>query len=91
MYKITVTDEETGVVVEEDVAECIIAGVASHIGGKVDLNFIKAYASVPITIACCFTNIMKEMDNIINSNIAIAMAMEFVKKATEMEEWFADE
>lgn len=96
MFKITVTDMETGAIRQETTGERIIAAASTHgTDEAVSTDIIRVHSASSLTIAHAINSLVGELNTICADDIDIAVALAFVralsKSAEEQEEENEDE
>lgn len=96
MFKITVTDMETGAIRQETTGECIIAAAStSKPDNKTETDIIRVCHASSLTIANAIYVLMQELKTICADDIDVAAAYLFVealsKTVEEQEEANEDE
>lgn len=87
MYKITVTDIETGTIEQEATGECIIAAASTSLPeGEEKTSIIKVYTATPLTVAHTFSVLMREFKTICADDTDIAAAYLYVESLSKPRE-----
>ncbi len=80
MFKITVTDIETGAIRQETTGECIIAAAStSKPDNKTGTDIIRVCHASALTIADTIHALMREFNVMCDEEIDIAVALAFVE------------
>lgn len=80
MFKITVTDMETGAIIQDTMGECIIAAAStSKPDNKTNTDIINVCHATALTIADTIHALKREFNVMCDEKIDIAVALAFVE------------
>lgn len=87
MYKITVTDIETGAIRQEATGECIIAAASTRLAGReTEVSIIRVCQASSLTIANAIYALAQELGTICADDVDIATAYLYVEALSKSRE-----